>query len=272
MPVIPESHLIFEGEASVTTAVLSGASGVLVFTVDGKVDTQELASSSNGLLISQAASGPPGPRGPAGPAGPAGPEGPQGPKGDPGTGGSDTTVIQAEVDALEADLAHTNTIVDANQAAIVTLGGNMDSLFGRVNQHDTDIAARVQLAGGAMSGSLTAPDIGANTVSAYMPPSDPAHLTRKDYVDGKVSTPGPQGPRGATWYVSGYPYSDPTDVPNPIPGDQFTWTNSGDVFLYHGPTNTWDDWAYVGSLMPDTSGLQTQIDQLAARVTALEGG
>ena len=40
--------------------------------------------------------------------------------------------------------------------------------------------------------SLVANDIGANTVSAYTAPTNPDHLTRKDYVDSKVGGGGSQ--------------------------------------------------------------------------------
>lgn len=152
--------LIFTEDAAAGVKVLAGASGVLVVTTEDGLDTVDLPSSGDGVLVS-AAPGVPGPAGPPGPAGSAGPQGPAGPTGDP-------------------------------------------------------------------------------------------------------------GPHGSTWYIAGYPYNDPTDIPNPHPGDQFSWMNSGDVFVYLGPTNTWDYWSYAGSLKQDVSGLENDIASNAAAITNLQ--
>ena len=51
----------------------------------------------------------------------------------------------------------------------------------------------VNTAGDSMTGPLLVPDIGANTVSAYVAPTAPEHLTRKDYVDSVAGGGGGSG-------------------------------------------------------------------------------
>lgn len=57
------------------------------------------------------------------------------------------------------------------------------------------------ITGGTLTGPLTAPDIGANTISAYLAPTDPAHVTRKDYVDARTQVRAQSGLWFPAWPI-----------------------------------------------------------------------
>jgi hypothetical protein len=116
--------------------------------------------------------GPQGEPGPTGPAGPAGPEGPQGPPGEDGGGGTGG-ITQAEADARYVNIdgdAMTGLLTSTgNIASSASISGNfvqstLDVISGR------DISAQGQASVQAAA------------------PTQPGHLTRKDYVDAQVAT------------------------------------------------------------------------------------
>lgn len=88
---------------------------------------------------------------------------------------SETTGLQAALDnaATDADLAATNLIVTALQGNYTTLAGNMDSLFGRVNGHDTDI--------GNINTALNT-----KTSKTYVDTADSALAVRATALEAKV--------------------------------------------------------------------------------------
>ena len=118
------------------------------------------------------AQGPQGEPGPTGPAGPAGPEGPQGPPGEDGGGGT------GGITQAEADARYVNIDGDA-MTGLLTSTGNISSsasISGNFVQSTLDV--------------ISGRDISAQGQASVQAaaPTQPGHLTRKDYVDAQVAT------------------------------------------------------------------------------------
>ncbi len=102
------------------------------------------------------------------------------------------TLLQDQINGNDADIAALDGRISQNESDIILHDGRItqntsDIAVNKsdITQNASDIATKVNKAGDTMTGNLNAPQVEASQAA----PTQPQHLTRKDYVDSLSPLP-----------------------------------------------------------------------------------